>query len=100
MTTHLWTWGGAYFGYRDGQDLWTHGGVLAGRFHGDEVYGANGHYLGEISGDRLLSDHTKVSQHQSPFGPRRGAAVAAHGPKGHNGGTSGFSDFPKPETFE
>ena len=25
---HLWTWGGKYFGYRDGNDLWTHSGKL------------------------------------------------------------------------
>jgi len=31
----LWTWGGASFGYKDGDDLWTHDGRHVGRFHGD-----------------------------------------------------------------
>jgi hypothetical protein len=39
MITNLWTWGGTYFGHRDGDDLWTHSGRHVGRFHGDELYG-------------------------------------------------------------
>jgi len=99
MTTHLWTWDGQYFGYREGNELWTHRGVLAGHFHGDEVYGANGHYLGETDGERLHANLSKESQRQTPFGPRHGAAVAGHGNLGTRGPTGGYTAFPKPETF-
>jgi len=99
MTTHLWTWDGAYFGYRDGDDLWTHGGVLAGRFHGNEVYAIDGHYLGEVTDDRLLSDVNKSGRRQAPTAPRHGAAVGAHGPLGNRGMPGGFKAFPKPESF-
>jgi hypothetical protein len=99
MATHLWTWNGHYFGYREGNDLWTYAGVLAGHFHGDEVYGANGHYLGEVNGDRLLSNISKASQRQTPFGARHGAAVAARAGLGSRGMIGGFKEFPKPEEF-
>ncbi len=99
MTTHLWTWDGTYFGYRDGNDLWTHRGVLAGHFHANEVYGSHGAYLGEVNGDRLLTDITKSAMRQAPFGPRHGAAMGAHGPLGTKGMLGGYKAFPKPEEF-
>lgn len=99
MTTHLWTWDGTYFGYREGNELWTHRGVLAGQFHGAEVYGGNGHYLGEADGDRLHADLSKETHRQAPFAPRHGAAVSGHGGLGTRGSVGGFKDFPKPETF-
>src|ERR1700730_906464 len=70
MTDDLWTWGGAYFGYREGDDLWTHTGQHVGHFHGDEVYGLDGRYLGEIMSDnRLITNDAKSSQRESSFTP-------------------------------
>ena len=37
MSTNLWTWGGTYFGSREGDGLWTHSGRHVGHFIGDEV---------------------------------------------------------------
>ena len=51
----LWTWGGKFFGHRDGIDLWTHDGRHVGRFYDDEVYGPNGQYLGEIKNNNRLT---------------------------------------------
>ena len=71
MGTPLWTWGGTYFGYRDGDDLWTHDGRHVGRFHGDEVYGPDGSYLGELHNDnRLITRLSKKGRHKPPFHPR------------------------------
>jgi hypothetical protein len=51
--TALWTWGGTYFGYRDGDSLWTHDGRKVGRFYGNEVFGPDGKYLGEFRSENL-----------------------------------------------
>ena len=57
MDTDLWTWGGTYFGHREGDELWTYDGRLVGRFVGDEVFGTDGRYLGEIrDSDHLITD--------------------------------------------
>jgi hypothetical protein len=67
---NLWTWGGQYVGYRDGDELWTHRGKHVGHFHGDEVYGPDGRYLGEVkSNDRLITSRSKGIQRQSSFRP-------------------------------
>ena len=59
---YLWTWGGKFFGYRDGDLLFTHRGKCVGRFSGDEVCGRGGEYLGElINGDRLIANRSKRS---------------------------------------
>jgi len=39
VDTDLWTWGGTYFGHREGDELWTYDGRLVGRFVGDEFLG-------------------------------------------------------------
>jgi hypothetical protein len=64
----LWTWGGKYFGYRDGDDLWTHDGRHVGRFYYNEVYGPNGQYLGEIkTNNRLITCQSKKSVRRGSF---------------------------------
>ena len=68
--THLWTWGGKYFGYRNGNRLITHDGRHVGRFYQDEVYGVNGHYLGEIkNGNRLITKRSRKNSRKSSFSP-------------------------------
>ena len=47
-TSDLWTWGGDYFGFRDGQNLWTHEGRHVGRFRRDEVFRPDGLYMGDL----------------------------------------------------
>ena len=63
----LWTWGGRYFGYREGNDLWTHGGKHVGRFHENEVYSAGGKYLGELQSGKLVTNKSKRSRTKSGF---------------------------------
>jgi hypothetical protein len=68
MSSNLWTWGGTYFGYREGDDLWTHNGRHVGRFYDDEVYGPDGHYLGELRNDtRLITRLSKKGHHKTTF---------------------------------
>ena|SRR6266568_603635 len=66
---HLWTWGGKYFGYRDGNDLWTHSGKHVGRFQGDEVFGSDGRYLGELNSGKLIRSRSKAGHRSSSFAP-------------------------------
>jgi len=58
--THVWTWGGGYFGYRVGDDLWTYRGLHVGRFIKEEIFDKNGRYLGEImNGNRIIVNTSK-----------------------------------------
>ncbi|MFC1984322.1 hypothetical protein ACFLVO_04870 [Chloroflexota bacterium] len=41
----FWTWGGRYFGYRDGDNLWTYDGKHIGHFRDDEIYASVLAYL-------------------------------------------------------
>src|SRR5579863_1297165 len=102
MGTALWTWGGRYFGRRDGDDLWTYGGRHVGRFHGAEVYGADGRYLGEVrSGDRLITNTAKRPRRRAGFSPRapRVGHVPYVGRVGHVMHV-GCEDFPAPSAFD
>lgn len=66
----LWTWGGIFFGHRDGDNLWTFDGRHVGRFNGDEVYGPDGRYLGELkNGNRLIISLSKKSRKHGVFSP-------------------------------
>jgi len=66
----LWTWGGTFWGYREGNSLWTHDGRHVGQFYDDEVYGSGGRYLGEIMSDnRLITCVGKKSWRRGGFMP-------------------------------
>lgn len=73
---HVWTWGGKYFGYLDGEDLWTHDGRHVGKRNGDDIYGPDGRYLGEVmNNDRLITNLSKTSWRRYSFSrwaPRAG----------------------------
>ena len=100
MSDSLWTWGGTYFGKREGDSLFTLNGVEAGRFHGDEIYGADGAYLGELKSGKLITNQSKKSKQKGSFSPRhKGGHV---GYVGHVGTVMyvGHEDFPDPETFQ
>lgn len=56
---HLWTWGGKYFGYREGDALRTHRGHHIGHFVDDDAFGLDGRYLGEVRNDRLIVNPSK-----------------------------------------
>jgi hypothetical protein len=94
----LWTWGGEFFGYRDGDRLWTHDGRNVGRFHDDEIYGMDGRYLGEVKGDRLVTKRSKKSKCKSRFQPalNRVGIVKSVNRVGRVLGV-GYEDFPNPE---
>ncbi len=67
----LWTWGGTFFGYHDGDELWTYQGRHVGRFDRDEVYGADGRYLGELRNDRLITNRSKLAWRRTATAPKR-----------------------------
>ena len=54
--THLWAWGGAYFGYLEDDDLWDCDGTHVGKLRGDAFYAPNGDYLCTIVDNRLRVD--------------------------------------------
>jgi hypothetical protein len=98
METDLWTWGGAYFGYRDGDELWAHDGRLVGRFQGHEIFGSNGHYLGEIrDGDRLITYTAHLTKVTGAFSTNHRGGRSVHGARGARELPGGYQDFPTPE---
>ena len=99
--THMWTWGGKYFGYREGDDLWTHSGHHVGRFYDDEIADQLGRYLGELmNGNRLIVNTTRRSSHYPTFAPRA-RRVALMKCMAYVGYVvyMGYEDFPPPENF-
>lgn len=97
----VWTWGGVFFGYFDGQDLWTHGGEHVGRRSGDEIYGPDGRYLGEVmNGDRLIVSRGKAGWRGMGFAPygRRGGYARYANYAGY-AMYAGHDDFPSPDAF-
>jgi hypothetical protein len=99
--THVWTWGGRYFGYFDGDDLWTHDGRHVGRRDGDEIFGTRVQYLGEVmDGDRLITSLAKGSRRKAPFGAwgRRAGVVPYVNYVGYVM-YLGYTDFPAPEAL-
>lgn len=96
----LWTWGGKYFGSRNGNRLMTHDGRHVGRFYGNEVYSANGHYLGEIkNGNRLITKRSRKNSRKPSFSPSTRTSTAKRGRYGRNAMIAGYEDFPNPEDF-
>jgi hypothetical protein len=96
--TNLWTWGGEYFGYREGDSLWTHDGRHVGQFQGSDVFGRDGGYLGELmNGDRLIRSRSKKSTRGGSFAPygRRVGVVKSVNYVG-NVMYAGYEDFPSP----
>jgi hypothetical protein len=95
---NLYTWGGTYFGTRDGDDLRTHDGRNVGRFRGDEVFDSSGRYLGELKNGKLITNTSKKSLSGPSFSPYAGRV--AHVPSvGHVGSVmiAGYEDFPGPD---
>ncbi len=97
----LWTWGGEFFGYREGDDLWTHDGHHVGRFIKDEVFGRDGRYLGEImQKDRLITSTMKGIQRSgifTPYGKRVG--IVKYVKYAGYAMYAGYRDFPSPDSF-
>ena len=98
MPSWLWTWEGACFGYRDGDDLWTRDGRHAGRFHGEEVFAPTGAYLGEVHDGRLITRSAKVGRREAAFMPRdRAPARAPHLVYAPYAMPEGYQSFPGPD---
>lgn len=98
---YLWTWGGTFFGYRDGDSLWTHDGRHVGQFHDDEVHGLDGRYLGEVkNNNRLITCLGKKSRRRGGFAPyaNRVSIVPYVGYVGYVM-YAGYEDFPSPENI-
>ncbi len=97
----VWTWGGTFFGYLEGENLWTYDGKHAGKLRRDTIFGADGHYLGELrNGNRLIAQVGEQTQSVPAFTPyttrlpgiRYASAACYPMPAGHE-------DFPSPESF-
>ncbi len=99
--TPMWTWGGIYFGYREGVELWTYDGKHIGRFQEDEVYSPNGSYLGEVmNGNRLIVSLQKSHKRSYSFAPY--ANRTPYIPYMNYIGYMmyvGYEDFPAPSAF-
>ena len=100
-TMNLHTYGGKFFGTKDGDELWTYDGRHVGRFHGDEVYDQQGLYLGEIKAGRLITDISKSGRSAGEFIPqtrRVGVVPSAN----HDGLVLpvGYEDFPGPDEVD
>lgn len=96
---HVWTWGGKYFGYFEGEDLWTHDGRHVGKRNGNDIYGSRGQYLGEVMNDnRLITNKSKTHSTGYSFTPwaRRVGVVPFVGYVGYVM-YAGYEDFPAPE---
>jgi hypothetical protein len=95
----LYTWGGTYFGQRQGDSLITLHGVEAGQFHGDEIYGSNGQYLGELKDGRLITRTEKGSLSRGGFMPSSHGREAGYTGYGGWAMLNGYEDFPGPDSF-
>jgi len=95
---NLYTWGGTYFGKRDGDDLWTHDGRHVGRFRGDEVFDSSGRCLGELKNGKLITNFSKKSKSGPSCSPHIGRV--GHVPSVDHVGSVmlvGHEDFPSPD---
>lgn len=95
---NLYTWGGKYFGKREGDNLWTHDGRHVGSFRGDEVYDSGGRYIGELKDGKLITDRSKTGKSAQSHVPHAGRV--GHVPSIDQVGRvlpAGYDDFPSPE---
>ncbi len=97
----VWTWGGLFFGYLEGENLWTCEGKHIGKLRHEVVYGPDGRYLGELKqGSRLLRQIGPQPQcipaftpyATRPPGTRYPCITGSPLPADHE-------DFPAPESF-
>ena len=100
MSQDLWTWSGAYFGYREDSRLWTYTGLHVGNFYDDDVYGSDGRYMGTIEGDRLITKIAEKRKRKTSFIPLSKRFPRTKG-RNYVGmiARTGYEDFPLPETF-
>lgn len=97
----VWTWGGQFFGYLDGENLWTYSGQHVGKLQGTDIFGPGGEYLGEVMNEnRLITHRSKSSWRGYSFTPyaRRGS----YAPYANYAGYAmyaGYEDFPHPESL-
>ncbi len=98
---HLWTWSGAFFGYRWDDNLWTYTGHHVGYLEGNTVFSLKGRYLGEIVAQRLLVNDTRKPERSVVVIQRpRHVTVPQLAALTHNSLYPGIEDFPLAETFE
>ncbi len=99
---HFWTWGGEFFGFRDGDCLYTWDGRHVGTFVEKEVYGLDGWYMGEVrDDDRLITKTSLTSRRHIPTWARgsRGS-IGSFGNRGSRGMLGGYEDFPSPDEID
>jgi len=94
----LWTWGGDYFGFRDGVNLWTYDGRHVGRFRRDEVFRKDGSYMGDLMHGRLVIEWHKTGRRASSFSPSDNRGGHRHfSEREPFDMLDGFKDFPTPD---
>ncbi len=93
----LWTWSGAFFGYRRRDSLFTYDGREVGRFDGKEVYGPDVHYLGELKNDRLIVRESNKTLKRGTFIPAVRISYDKQADLAARPVPSGYQDFPAPE---
>ena len=97
---NLWTWGGTFFGYRNGDQLFTHRGKCVGRFQGNDIYGRRGEYLGEVmNDDRLITNVSKRSWRGASASNVQGGAIGRYANYAGYAMYAGHEDFPDPDTL-
>ncbi|MCX7749689.1 MAG: hypothetical protein N2645_22785 [Clostridia bacterium] len=94
----IWTWGGRFFGYLEGEYLWSYTGKNIGKISGNDVYNASGAYIGEICYHRLVTNLNKKSLGKTGYHNFDSKSPVPKAPDipGYDL-VDGFEDFPKLE---
>jgi hypothetical protein len=97
----VWTWGGSFFGYLEGENLWTYDGKHIGKLRRGVIFGPNGRYLGELrDGNRLI---IQTGAEQAPIPAY--VPYTSRSPAGRYDNLAaiplpeGCEDFPSAESF-
>lgn len=92
---HVWTWGGKYFGYIEGDNLWTRDGRHVGRIKGDNIYNSSGKYIGEVKNEnRLVTDQNKKGTDGPTFTPQAKRIGISNSDRRANDAVPNCEDFP------
>ena len=97
----VWTWGGIFFGYLEGENVWTYDGKHVGKLRCNVIFGADGRYLGELkNGNRLIVQVGEQRPSIPAFIPyTKRPPATRYADAAGNSMLDGHEDFPSPESF-
>ena len=96
----VWTWGGKYFGYFNGDSLYTYKGKHIGNRRNDRIFSLSGGYLGELRNNRLISKSGGLPVRSTPtVGYADRAEIVKNADYVGSVMIAGYEDFPAPESF-